>query len=122
MVTSVTSLGRNGLYDWLIQRVSAIIVLLYVLCHASIILFTPDITYAWWRELFAGTAMRIFSLLTLAALCAHAWIGMWTVATDYLTTRMLGRKATAIRLLFLVLCCGVLAVYFIWGVTILWSV
>ena len=122
MVTSVTSLSGNGLSDWLVQRVSAIIILLYVLCHASIILFTPDITYAYWRELFAGNVMRIFSLVTLVALCAHAWIGMWTVATDYLTSHMLGPKGTAIRLVFLVLCLGVLVAYFIWGVMILWSV
>ena len=30
MVTSVTSLGRNGLYDWLIQRVSAVIIGVYL--------------------------------------------------------------------------------------------
>lgn len=121
MVTSVTSFGRSGLYDWLVQRISAVIILLYVLCHASIILFTPDITYAYWRELFAGTTMRIFSLVTLLALCAHAWIGMWTVATDYLTTRMLGPKATVVRLAFLILCIGVLVVYFLWAILILWS-
>ena len=79
-------------------------------------------SYAQWRDLFAGTTMRIFSLLTLLALCAHAWIGMWTVATDYLTTRMMGSKATLVRLVFLVGCIAVLAVYFIWGVIILWSV
>ena len=31
MVTSVTSLGRNGLYDWLIQRVSAVVIAVYVI-------------------------------------------------------------------------------------------
>lgn len=122
MVTSVTNFGRSGLYDWLIQRVSAVILLLYVLCHGAIILSTPDMSYGMWRELFAGTSMRIFSLLTLAALCAHAWIGMWTVATDYFTTRMMGAKATLVRVLFLILCVAVLAVYFIWGIIILWSV
>lgn len=122
MVTSVTSFGRSGLYDWLVQRVSAVILLLYVLLHAAILITTPEMTYAEWRELFSGTAMRIFSLFALLALCAHAWIGMWTVATDYLTTRMLGSKATAIRLLFLIFCLAVLIVYFIWTIQILWSV
>ena len=122
MVTSVTNFGRSGLSDWLTQRISAVILLLYVLCHEAIILTTPEMNYAQWRDLFAGTFMRIFSLLTLVALCAHAWIGMWTVATDYMTTRMMGSRATLLRLLFLILCVGVLAVYFIWGIMILWSV
>ncbi len=121
-VSSVTNFGRSGLSDWLIQRVSAVILLLYIVCHSAIILNTPEMTYALWRDLFAGTTMRIFSLLTLLALCAHAWIGMWTVATDYLTTRMMGSKATLVRLVFLIGCLAVLAVYFIWGVIILWSV
>ena len=122
MVTNVLSLGRSGLYDWVIQRVSAVIVLLYVLCHTASVLGSPDITYAQWRDLFANTTMRIFSLVTLAALCAHAWVGIWTIATDYLTTRMLGAKATAIRFIFLMICLGATMVYLIWGIMILWSV
>lgn len=122
MVTPVTSFGRSGLYDWLIQRISAVILLLYVFCHAAILVHNPHIGYTEWRALFADPVMKIFSVITLAALCAHAWIGMWTVATDYLTTRMLGERATFIRLLFQVICLGVLVVYFLWGVMILWSV
>ena len=122
MVTNVTSLGRNGLYDWLVQRISAVIILMYVLCHAAIIFTTPEMDYARWRALFSDTGMKIFSLATLVALCAHAWVGIWTVATDYLTTRMLGSKGTFVRILFLVICLGITMVYFIWGIMILWSV
>ncbi|RLA58972.1 MAG: succinate dehydrogenase, hydrophobic membrane anchor protein, partial [Gammaproteobacteria bacterium] len=31
MVTAVTNLGRSGLYDWLMQRVTAVILLAYFL-------------------------------------------------------------------------------------------
>jgi len=122
MVTNVTSLGRNGLYDWLVQRISAVIILMYVLCHAAIIFTTPEMDYVRWRALFSDAGMKIFSLATLVALCAHAWVGIWTVATDYLTTRMLGSKGTFVRILFLVICLGITMVYFIWGIMILWSV
>lgn len=122
MVTNVTSFGRSGLSDWLVQRISAVVILLYVICHAAVIINTPDMDYLQWRTLFADPVMKIFSLITLVALCAHAWIGMWTVATDYLTTRMLGEKATFVRFLFLVICIGVLVVYLLWGIMILWSV
>ncbi len=122
MVTNVLSLGRSGLYDWVIQRLSAVIILLYVLCHAAIVISTPEMTYSEWRGLFANTTMRIFSLVTLLALCAHAWVGIWTIATDYLTTRMLGAKATAIRFIFLMICLCVTVVYLIWGIMIFWSV
>jgi succinate dehydrogenase / fumarate reductase membrane anchor subunit len=122
MVTNVLSLGRSGLYDWVIQRLSAVIILLYVLCHAAIVIGTPEMTYSDWRGLFANTTMRIFSLVTLLALCAHAWVGIWTIATDYLTTRMLGAKATAIRFIFLMTSLCVTVIYLIWGIMIFWSV
>ena len=121
VVTNVTSFGRSGLYDWLVQRLSAVVILLYVLCHAAIILNTPDMDYVRWSVLFADTGMRIFSLITLAALCAHGWIGLWTIATDYLTIRMLGSKAAFIRILFLLICLGATVLYFVWGIIILWS-
>jgi len=93
-----------------------------VLCHAAIVIGTPEMTYSEWRGLFANTTMRIFSLVTLLALCAHAWVGIWTIATDYLTTRMLGAKATAIRFIFLMICLCATVVYLIWGIMIFWSV
>ncbi len=122
MVTNVTSLGRNGLYDWLIQRVSAVVMLAYMLFLAWAVMTTPDMQFADWRGLFAGTGMKIFSLVALLSLCAHAWIGMWTVSTDYLTPRFVGGSATALRLLFQMACLLVLIVYFIWCVRILWSI
>ena len=35
MVTSVTNLGRSGLFDWLVQRFSAVILGAYMLCAGT---------------------------------------------------------------------------------------
>jgi succinate dehydrogenase / fumarate reductase membrane anchor subunit len=122
MVTNISSLGSNGVYDWLVQRVSAVVLLAWILCVGGSVLFSDDMSYETWRALFEGTAMRVFSLAALLSLCAHAWIGMWTIATDYLTPAMLGKSATVIRLLFQLGCLLVLFVYFVWCVQILWSI
>lgn len=122
MVTAVTSFGRSGLYDWLMQRVSAVIMAAYVIFLIGFILSTPEMTYQLWSELYSGMAMRVFSLLTLVSVAAHAWIGMWSVLTDYITSRLMGSKAMPIRL-FLQVSMGLVAViYVIWGVEILWGV
>ena len=121
MVSNVT-MGRNGLYDWAVQRATALILLAYVLCIGGSVLSAGEMDYAEWQAIFDGTWMRIFSLLALLALCAHAWIGMWTVATDYLTPRYFGGAATLVRFLFELLCLIVLFAYLVWGVMILWSV
>ncbi len=38
MVTAVTSMGRSGLYDWLMQRVTAVILLAYFLAVGAVLL------------------------------------------------------------------------------------
>ncbi len=63
MVTAVTNLGRSGLYDWLVQRATAVILLAYFLCVVGFMLANPDITYAHWHAFFTSRFMRIFSLL-----------------------------------------------------------
>jgi len=122
MVNSITALGRNGIQDWLIQRVSAVVLLAWILCISGSIVFSGEMDYASWRGLFDGTAMRLFSLAALLSLCAHAWIGMWTIATDYLTPAFLGKTATSLRFLFQMACLLLLFVYFVWCVQILWSI
>jgi succinate dehydrogenase / fumarate reductase membrane anchor subunit len=122
MVTNVTSFGRSGLYDWVVQRVSAVILLLYILFIAFVFITKPDMQYQEWQALFASNPVRIFSLIALLSLCAHAWIGMWTIATDYLTSKMLGASANKVRFIFELLCLIVLFVYVVWGVQILWSI
>ena len=122
MVTSVTNLSRSGLYDWMAQRVSAVVLAAYVLFLLGYVLFNPGMTYVEWHGLFSNNAMRIFSLLALVALGAHAWVGMWTIATDYLTPMSFGKSATAIRFLFQAVCGVAMFAYFVWGVQILWGI
>ena len=121
MVTAVTSFGRSGLYDWLIQRVSAVIMAAYVFFLTGFILCTPEMTYQVWSDLYSCMAMRIFSLLTLISIAAHAWIGLWSVLTDYITGRMMGAKAMPLRLVTQVLMGLVTVTYVVWGVEILWG-
>ena len=58
---------------------------------------------------------------TVVARAAHAWIGMWTVGTDYLTASHLGKKATFVRLVYQAVCVLLIAVYLLWGIEIFWG-
>jgi len=121
MVTAVTNWGRSGLSDWLIQRVSSVIMLAYTVFVVGYILLTPELTYAQWHGLFGQLSMRVFSLLTLLSVVAHAWIGLWSVLTDYLTERLMGNKGTVLRLLAQFLLAIALATYTLWGIEIIWG-
>ena len=114
MVNSVTSLGRSGLHDWMIQRVSAVILAAYVIYLSAFIFSTPYIQFTVWQSLFAQTGFKIFSFLAIASLCFHAWIGLWIISTDYL-------KPLAIRMVFQVLVIISCFAFLLWGAQILWS-
>lgn len=122
MVTNVSNFGRNGVYDWIIQRLSAVVLAAYAVFLLVYLFSNPDLTYGEWQGLFASTGMRFFSMLALLSLCAHAWIGMWTISTDYLTHSLLGAKGTVLRVLFQVFCVLLILFYLFWGIQIFWGV
>ena len=114
MVTSVTNFGRNGVSDWLMQRVTAVVLAAYTVFIIGYFLLHPDLTYTQWSGLFETTWVRIFSLLALISLGAHAWVGLWTVSTDYI-------KPTGLRFLFQAAVVIAIFVYIVWGFQILWG-
>lgn len=113
-LTNITSLTRNGVRDWLVQRVTSVILAAYLLFLLGYLVFHPQIQFFAWQNLFQNTAFRIFSVLFLLSLVWHAWIGMWTVVTDYI-------KPAGIRLTVILLIIIALFAYAIWGVDILWG-
>ena len=115
MVRNITNFSRSGLSDWLIQRVSALVLIAYVIIMVVFALNHPQFQYADWRSLFSQTWMRLASMLTLLSLLSHAWIGMWTVSTDYLKCVYMRVTIQVIIILALLAC-------LIWGIQILWSV
>ena len=114
MVTTITSYGRSGLYDWLVQRVSALILAAYSIFMVAYLLLNPQIDFVQWQALFNGTSMRIFSLMALLSLGAHCWIGLWSISTDYL-------KHFALRFVFQMVVGLLMFIYTVWGVQLLWG-
>lgn len=114
MVSVATSLGRNGLQDWLLQRISAVILTLYTILLIVIWCYVPEGNMHAWKQIFSMGWMRYFTLFALLALIVHAWIGLWTVTTDYL-------KETWARLTTQIIIYATLLLYLIWGIQILWG-
>ena len=114
MVKHVAGLASTGLRDWLIQRVSAVIIGLYSLFLLAFLWFHPDLQFGDWQGLFQQQWFRMFTLVTVVSLVGHAWIGMWTVATDYL-------HPVSVRLVFEVAVILALLVYLVWAIEIVWG-
>lgn len=114
MVNRIVTGAHYGLHDWLVQRVTAVVMAVYVLAIAGWALLQPAFGYDVWTELFSGNMMRTFSLLFLLSLFYHAWIGVRDIVMDYV-------KPASIRLLIHVLVILSLIGYVIWAVQILWG-
>jgi succinate dehydrogenase / fumarate reductase membrane anchor subunit len=113
MVDSITSLTSNGLRDWLIQRISALFIAAYTLFLLCYFYLNSPMGYENWKGLYANPMMRIASLLTLTALVLHAWVGVWTITTDYI-------KSTWLRISVQMLVIVCLFASLLWGLDILW--
>ncbi|WP_018014587.1 succinate dehydrogenase, hydrophobic membrane anchor protein [Teredinibacter turnerae] len=121
MVTAITSWGRSGLSDWLIQRFSALVLATYTLVVLGFLILHPQLTYAEWSGFYSQLWMRVFSLLVLVSTVAHGWIGLWGVLTDYLTSRMIGSSALMLRMIALLIYALISVTFLVWGVEILWG-
>jgi succinate dehydrogenase / fumarate reductase, membrane anchor subunit len=114
-LTNIFSLTGNGLRDWMVQRITSVILVAYIFCLFGFLLFNSGFTYFDWQALFANPWFRIFSLITLLSIMLHAWLGIWTVLTDYI-------KPTWLRVVLHVAVIIALLAYLIWGVEILWGI
>jgi succinate dehydrogenase / fumarate reductase membrane anchor subunit len=86
MLNITTALGRNGFQDWILQRVTAAILGLYTIGLLCFWLYMPLHKNLSWNGLFNNQTMRLITIIALLSLMIHAWIGMWTIITDYIKT------------------------------------
>ncbi len=115
MVAKRDAVGAHyGLTDWLIQRLSAVVMVLYTALVLGIALWSGGIDYALWQQLFDHNGFKLASFLFMVSLLYHAWIGMRDIYMDYL-------KAVALRLAFEAITVVVLVGYLGWTIQILWG-
>lgn len=111
--TNVTG-SHSGTGWWLVQRISALVMLLTggVLLVAYVCAAPFD--YTTWRAAFHHPAISLLTWLITASLCLHAWIGLRDVLMDYV-------KPTALRLTLNVLFILTLTMSVVWVTVILWG-
>lgn len=118
---SAIGLTGSGVRDWMVQRISAVVLALYSLVMLGFFLFGGDVTYESWYCFMMSLPMRLLSLVTILALAGHAWVGMWTIFTDYVTTNKLGPAASGIRFVLQAAMIIATLVFMFWGLMIFWG-
>ena len=126
MVIPFLSFSRRGLLDFVVQRVSAFIMTAYV----GVLLWfflANEMSHQVLVDFFLSTPMQIFSALTILSILGHAWVGLWTIGTDYIQRAHLefipglANFSTAIRFSYQVVCLLVMSIYLIWAMKLIWQ-
>ncbi len=114
MEVALLGLG-TGMRNWLLQRLTAIILLAYIIFLAIYFMTGHPASYQAWQELFKDPWMRFSTFFALLSLFLHAWIGAWTVMTDYI-------KPESLSVFFqTIVACSLLGCI-AWSVHILWGI
>lgn len=99
----------DGLRTWLLQRISAVylaVFLVYVLVH---FLRYPHPDYVAWHGWLTGPAVSIAAAGFVLALLIHGWVGLRDVVLDYV--HPLGLRLSVLTLIAcLLIGCGLWAV------------
>jgi succinate dehydrogenase / fumarate reductase membrane anchor subunit len=111
----------TGPNNWIIQRITAIVMAAYLFFIVGFLVINPALTYDQWSALNGLLSMRIFTLVTIAAVAFHAWIGMRCVLTDYITVRLIGPKANGVRNVLQLGLGFIILIYLVWTIKILWG-
>lgn len=103
----------SGLPAWLVQRLSALYMLVFTLLALAWYLLAPAADYASWRALFAQPVIAIMTAMFFLALLLHAWIGVRDVILDY------AGGHPALRLVLLTLLGGWLIAMAFWVIRVM---
>lgn len=105
--------AHYGLGDWMIQRVSAVIMVIYTVAM-TVFLCTMPLEYSTWQVFFAQTWVRIFTQITFIAVALHAWVGIRDLWMDYVKCAYL-RLTLHVGAIVWLLACFIYSIKVVWG-------
>jgi len=107
--------GLQGLRPWIIQRISAVFIAVYIIYFALSVYLVNPLSAEHWVTWVAWPANNIAMGLFIVALLWHVWIGIRDVVLDYI-------PSVVTRMLVLTVVASVLMGSGFWGVRALFFV
>jgi succinate dehydrogenase / fumarate reductase membrane anchor subunit len=105
----------QGMRTWLLQRLTAIYMLLFGLCFGIYVLTQPIADQASWRGVFANPFVNISTGMFFFSILYHAWVGIRDILIDYINWPAIRFMTWTLVTLFLI-------IMGIWTAMILYSV
>ena len=92
----------HGLRPWLIQRISAVYIALFVVYIVFSLSSAQDISYQNWHDWFFLPFNTIAVGLFVIALLLHAWVGMRDIILDYVHNTLIRMFAFTLVIVVLI--------------------
>jgi len=112
MVSKIVVGAGFGFKGWLLQRVTAFLIVSYIVYALLILLFIQPSSHSDWVGFFSATITKYFTLLAFLATFYHAWVGSKDIIMDYV-------KPTLVKLSLYVTLITIFSFYLIWITDIL---
>ena len=82
----------QGMRTWLLQRISALYMLLYLIVMTVVVCNMDVVQFKQWRELFTSPVINIVTLIFFLSLLYHAWVGVRDILVDYVRNQRLNMQ------------------------------
>lgn len=105
--------SHSGTVEWLLQRLTALYLALFLAFLGVRLVWTQPADYAHWRAFWSGPAIRVATLVFTLSLLEHVWVGLRSVFRDYI-------HPPAGRLMVELAVAGALVAQALWAFRVLW--
>jgi len=105
--------AHYGLRDWLVQRITAVLMTLFTLVLLVQVLMPGPMGYDKWAGIFSAQWMKLLTYVVIVSLIWHAWVGMRDIWMDYVQPLGLRLVLQVVTLVWLIGCAG-------WALQVLW--
>jgi succinate dehydrogenase / fumarate reductase, membrane anchor subunit len=105
--------AHYGMRDWLSQRVTAVLMVVFTLLLLVQLLMPGPLGYDRWAGIFAAQWMKVITFVVIVSLAWHAWVGVRDIWMDYVKSVAVRLTLQVLTLVWLVGCAG-------WAVQVLW--
>ena len=77
------SFRAQGMRAWLLQRLTAVYIALFMLSMLGWIISIAPVSYDQWQGLFTQPWMLVVTIIFYLSLFVHAWVGIRDILVDY---------------------------------------
>lgn len=88
------SFKAQGMRAWLLQRLTAVYIALFMLSVMGWMVFNTPMTFSLWSQTLSQPVMMVATILFYISLFIHAWVGVRDILVDY-------AKPTSVRFILL---------------------